>query len=237
MDHDLSREMNGKPGRAASAPPQARRQRLSPDERRRQILEAAVTYFAEVGFDGGTRALARKLGVTQPLIYRYFPSKEDLIREVYNEVYLSRWRAEWEDLLSDRSLPLRERLVTFYSRYTEMIFDSKWLRIYLFSGLRGIGINQWWITFVEERILRRICEEVRHTHRLPSFAEVPVQGAEIDLYWTFHGGVFYYGLRRHVYRAEPHLDLRRFIELSVDSMLEGTPPTIRRILAEAAAPA
>ncbi len=219
--------------RRAPAQSRAGRRRLSPEERRRQIIDAAVAYFAEVGFDGGTRALAKKLGVTQPLIYRYFPSKEDLIREVYNEVYLSRWRAEWEDLLSDRKLPLRDRLVTFYERYTEMIFELEWLRIYLFSGLRGLGINKWWITFVEERILRRIAEEVRHAYGLPDLEAAPLMEAEIDLYWMFHGGVFYYGMRRHVYQAEPHLELKRFIELSVDSLLQGMPATVRGVLDEA----
>lgn len=206
------------------------RRRLSPEQRRRQILDAAIAYFAEVGFDGGTRALADKLGVTQPLIYRYFPSKEDLIREVYNDVYLGRWRPEWEDLLRDRSKPLRERLITFYKHYTETIFDSDWLRIYLFSGLRRVGINQWWITFVEERLLRRICEEMRFSFDLPRIEDVPIQDAEIDLYWMFHGGIFYYGLRRNVYHSGPHLELDPFIALSIDSLLEGMPGAVDRLL-------
>jgi AcrR family transcriptional regulator len=212
------------------------RRRLSPVDRRRQILEGAIAYFAEVGFDGGTRALAEKLGVTQPLIYRYFPSKEDLIREVYKEVYLDRWRTEWEHLISDRRLALRERLVTFYLRYTEVVFESEWMRIYLFSGLRGIEINRWWITFVEDRILRRVCEEIRHSYGLPSFAELPLQQAEIDLYWMFHGGIFYYGMRRHVYGAAPRLDLRSYLELSVETLLTGLPATVGRLLNGPASP-
>jgi len=212
------------------------RRRLSPVDRRRQILEGAIAYFAEVGFDGGTRALAEKLGVTQPLIYRYFPSKDDLVREVYNEVYLGRWQTEWEGLISDRSVPLRERLVTFYLRYTEVVFESEWMRIYLFSGLRGIEINRWWITFVEERILRRVCEEIRHSYGLPSFAELPVQQAEVDLYWMFHGGIFYYGMRRHVYGAAPHLEIQSFLELSVETLLAGLPATIGRLLNHPVAP-
>jgi AcrR family transcriptional regulator len=220
------------PQKDAAPAVKVRRRRFSPSDRRHQIIEAAVEYFSEVGFDGSTRDLAKKLGVTQPLIYRYFPSKEDLIREVYNQVYLGRWRAEWEDLISDRRLPLRERLVTFYLRYTEVIFASEWMRIYLFSGLRGLGINQWWITFVEERILRRICEEIRFVYDLPGFDVLPIQDAEIDLYWMFQGGIFYYGMRRHVYQASPHLPLQPFIELSVDSLLKGFPSTLQTILQE-----
>ena len=85
-----------------SKPVRPRSQRLAPDDRKRQILRAAVQYFAEVGFGGGTRELARRLQVTQPLIYRYFPSKEDLIQAVYQEVYLTRWQPDWDRDRYDR---------------------------------------------------------------------------------------------------------------------------------------
>jgi AcrR family transcriptional regulator len=212
------------------------RRRLAADQRRQQIIDGAVAYFAEVGFEGGTRALAKKLGVTQPLIYRYFPSKEDLIRQVYNDVYVGRWRTEWEELISDRRLPLRERLTGFYERYTDVIFTTEWIRIYLFSGLRGLGINQWWISFVEDHILRKICEEIRFAYGLPDPGEMPIQDAELDLYWMFHGGIFYYGMRQYVYRANPHLPLPKFIELSVDSLLDGLPASVGHVLDKARRP-
>jgi AcrR family transcriptional regulator len=206
--------------------------RLPPADRRRQIIDAAVSYFAEVGFEGATRALAERLGVTQPLIYRYFPSKDELIRAVYDEVYASRWRSEWLDLLERRETPLRERLIAFYERYTAVIFAPEWLRIYLFSGLRGLEINQRWITFVEDHVLARVCAEVRHELGLPSPDLLPITPAEIDLYWLFHGGIFYYGMRRHVYHVSPRIELKPFIELSIDSFLGGFPATIRAALAE-----
>ena len=57
----------------------APRQRLSPPERERLIVDEAILFFAEVGLAGQTRELAQRLGVTQPLIYRYFPTKHDFI--------------------------------------------------------------------------------------------------------------------------------------------------------------
>ena len=36
--------------------------------------------------------------MTQPLLYRYFPSKDDLIKEVYRTVYLEPFDAGWESL-------------------------------------------------------------------------------------------------------------------------------------------
>ena len=65
--------------------------RLSGPEREKHIALEAVHYFAEVGFGGDTRELAKRLGVTQSLLYKYFPNKEALINRVYEEVYLGRW--------------------------------------------------------------------------------------------------------------------------------------------------
>ncbi len=206
------------------------RRRLTPSDRRRQILDAAIVYFAEVGFDGSTRDLARRLCVTQPLIYRYFPSKEDLIRQVYEEVYLGRWRAEWEVLIADRSIPLRDRLVSFYQSYTEVMFAPEWMRIYLFAGLRSLNINKWWITFVETHVLKRICEELRIATKLPSAEELAIDKAEIDYLWVVHGGIFYNGMRRVVYNAELHLDVAATIEVGVDGMIGGYVAVSRGIL-------
>lgn len=200
--------------------------RLAPADRRRQILEAAVGYFSEVGFDGTTRGLAERLDVTQPLIYRYFPSKDELVRVVYQEVYLSRWKGEWLDLLGDRQVALKERLAAFYERYTAAIFERKWMRIYMFSGLRGLDINRWWINFVENQVILKICDEVRDELGLPSRDKFPITSEEIDLYWMFHSGIFYYGLRSHVYGMAPRTALKPFIELSVSGLLKGFPATV-----------
>ena len=110
------------------------RRRLPPAERERQIVDGAIRYFAEVGFEGQTRELARRLGITQPLLFRYFPTKDDLIDRVYEEVYLSRWKDEWPNGLKDRSLTLEERLVRYYEDYGSAIFNYEWVRIFMFSG-------------------------------------------------------------------------------------------------------
>src|SRR5271163_223220 len=93
--------------KAAPKPVREKQKRLSPDDRRKEYVAKATEFFAEQGFGGGTRDLARRLGVTQPLLYRYFPSKDDLIKEVYRTVYLEPLDPRWEKLLADRSRPLR----------------------------------------------------------------------------------------------------------------------------------
>lgn len=53
--------------------------RLPAAQRREQLLDTAVTLFAERGYGGATTAeLAKAAGVTEPIIYRHFRSKKDL---------------------------------------------------------------------------------------------------------------------------------------------------------------
>src|ERR1035438_5630886 len=103
----------------------SKQKRLSPDDRRKEFVVKATEFFSEEGFGGGTRDLAPRLGVTQPLLYRYFPSKDDLIKEVYRTVYLEPLETGWEKLLADRSRPIRDRLQEFYNNYTKGIFTRK----------------------------------------------------------------------------------------------------------------
>ncbi|HZK92090.1 MAG TPA: helix-turn-helix domain-containing protein [Stellaceae bacterium] len=57
--------------------------RLDSDDRRRAIVTAAVPLFARKGFAGTTtRELAAAAGVSEALLFRHFPSKQVLYREI-----------------------------------------------------------------------------------------------------------------------------------------------------------
>ena len=56
------------------------RKNLAAADRQQQVVERAITLFAQKGFALTTRELAEGLQVTQPLLYRYFPSKHLLSR-------------------------------------------------------------------------------------------------------------------------------------------------------------
>ena len=195
---------NDQPKRAGT-----KQRRLSPDDRRREFVATATEFFSEEGFGGGTRALARRLGVTQPLLYRYFPSKDDLIKEVYRTVYLDPLETGWERLLTDRSRSLRSRLLEFYRTYTDAIFTRKWLRIYLYSGLKGLDINRWYVGMVEDKILTRIIREYRHDVGLA--VQNKPSAAELELAWVLHGGIFYYGVRKYIYESSVLEDKEQMI--------------------------
>jgi TetR/AcrR family transcriptional regulator len=53
--------------------------RFSAADRRRQILDVATQIFSRQGFQGATtRQIAQQSGVTEALIFRHFPTKDDL---------------------------------------------------------------------------------------------------------------------------------------------------------------
>jgi AcrR family transcriptional regulator len=203
--------------KAAAKPVRAKQKRLSPEERRSEFVAKATEFFSEEGFGGGTRDLARRLGVTQPLLYRYFPSKDDLIKEVYRTVYLEPLDTGWEKLLADRSRPIRDRLQEFYSTYTEVIFTRKWLRIYLYAGLKGLDINRWYVGVVRDKILTRIIRECRHEAGLP--VQTKPTASELEMAWVFHGGIFYYGIRKYIYESVVLEDKEQMISDALDVYL------------------
>ncbi len=57
--------------------------RLDSDERRKAIVQAAAPLFAKKGFAGTTtRELAEAAGISEALLFRHFPSKQLLYREI-----------------------------------------------------------------------------------------------------------------------------------------------------------
>ncbi len=206
------------------------RKRLPRGEREQMIVQEAIRFFAEVGFEGQTRELARRLGITQPLIFRYFPTKDDLIERVYQEVYISRWNPWWEELLEDRSKPLTERLATFYKAYAKAIFTYEWVRIFVHSGLKGANINRRYLALIRDRVLKRIMTEVRAEQNLPTPEEVPFSEREIELAWGLHGGVFYIAIRKWIYDFDIPEDIDGVLEATVESFVKGAPTVMRKLL-------
>ena len=82
-----------------------------------KIIAGAAQFFSEHGFGGQTRELSSSLGIAQPLLYRYFPSKQALIHRIFEEFFEKRWNGNWQALILNESLSIEARLRRFYSEY------------------------------------------------------------------------------------------------------------------------
>ncbi len=69
--------------------------RLTASDRRQQILEAASGLFARKGYQGATtREIAEEAGINEALLFRHFPSKENLYWTLIEELCAARGRTQ-----------------------------------------------------------------------------------------------------------------------------------------------
>jgi AcrR family transcriptional regulator len=209
-----------------------KRRRLAPEEREREILEGAVRFFAEVGFDGGLRDLAKRLGITHQNLFRYFPTKEALIERVYQEVYLGKWQPEWENLLKAPDRPLELRLSDFYKAYVRSIYSYEWVRIFVFAGLKGVGISQRYLPLIQKKVIVPLTIELRLRAGVSKPLTLPPSAEELEIAWGLHGEIFYLAIRRWVYDLPVPDDLDRLIDNAIATFLGGAPRTIHSLLKE-----
>lgn len=97
--------------------------RLDPTVRAEQILAEATQFFAERGFEAQLSDLAARVGVSEPLIFRYYRTKQVLIEAVYDRVFIQRWSEDWLTGLADRAVPVRARVERFYLSYLNAVDD------------------------------------------------------------------------------------------------------------------
>ncbi|MFI1398770.1 TetR/AcrR family transcriptional regulator [Streptomyces sp. NPDC020681] len=87
--------------------------RMSAEERRESVIRAAITEFARGGYDGtSTEAIAKRVGVSQPYLFRLFKNKRELFLAAAMRCLEETPPAFADALQSDR--PPREAMASAY---------------------------------------------------------------------------------------------------------------------------
>lgn len=193
---------------------------LSYADRERQIVEKAIEYFSENGFQASTREIAKHIGVTQPLLYRYFKTKNELVDRVFSEVFLTRWKGEWQVQLQDRSVPFRERLKVYLKDYCDSILHREWIRIFLLGALNDQSINKRYISMLQERTFPIILNEFYNSIGVTNTDEANWK-LDSEILWSFHSSFFYLGVRKYVYQLPVPDDIDTLVDAKVDAFLDG----------------
>lgn len=202
--------------RAAHSPPR----RLPRTERQALVLAKAAEYFAEHGLNAQTRAIAEACGVSQRLLYSLFPSKAALIEEVYNREIAGLFKAVWFVKLKDRSVPLEERLISFYRDYYESLLTRRWLRLFLFSSLAGLRMAPTYTDAIVTHALEIVVAEAAHDVG----RSVPANIDELtEIGWTLHGAVSHLAIRRRIYSNENTTPPEQVIAMNVRAFLAAMP--------------
>jgi AcrR family transcriptional regulator len=124
-------------------------------ERRRCIVDAALPAFARSSYRGVTTAeIARAVGVSEPILYRHFPSKRDLYLACVHEAW-ARLRDLWAEAL-EREEDSSGRLAAMGRAYLEA------------SGMRALLVELWVQALTEageDAVIRRFLRgHLREVH-------------------------------------------------------------------------
>jgi len=104
--------------------------RRLPEERPRQILLAAVEVFGEHGIAGAKlEEIAARAGVSKGTIYLYFPSKEDLFREVVRQLLVPAIAAVERELVDGSAVEQLERYLRLQWAHFDRPGSSGWVRL------------------------------------------------------------------------------------------------------------
>ncbi len=141
---------------------QARRRRVMkrPDERRREILEAATELFRQRGFETTTvQAVAAAAGVAAGTVYLYFPSKEAILTAL---------QEDFEAGLLDRFADISEAVLAEEKETGEVVSYEEAISR-LIDGLVDFSIEH-----------RAVAEVIaRHVGRKTLTAESPLLGGAL----------------------------------------------------------
>jgi AcrR family transcriptional regulator len=219
------RKINVDAVEGGSTPAVCRRRRMLAVDREELILVEATRYFAEHGLSAGTIELARRIGITQPLLYRYFPTKEALLKKVYERLFPQNWDPTIVALLDDRRIPLRDRLKSFYRRFAEQVLTYEHVRLFLFSGLTNSSFNAEYYTVVTERIFTRVVAALR-SECFGKKTKRAITPEEMELVQSLHGAIYHVAYRRWLHGPSLGYDLGALIGRKVDFYLDGALQTM-----------
>ena len=195
--------------------------RLAARDRRLQIMEAAKELFAGQGLEGTTtRQIAERARVNEAIIFRHFPSKEDLYWEIIDrESELAGWQPALERRLrsgaSNRDIfaGIAEDILVRRAQ------DSSLSRLLLFSALENQRRSQRFLQTHVVAYYELIARYIQERIAAGAFRAInPLLAAR-----GFVGMVVYHSLVQEIYGAKRYqeFDLKEVSETLTDIWLGG----------------
>ncbi|MGG1518119.1 helix-turn-helix domain-containing protein [Paenibacillus oryzisoli] len=126
-------------------------------ERREQILQGAKELFAQHGYHGTSiRAMHKHIGITDGLLYHYFPGgKQEILETIVKEAQESRFQ-QMDELIKGihPGQPLEVALYQFISgMVTKMLGDRDFLKIMLRDSEQIVSGDK---HFMSDMVLQRL---------------------------------------------------------------------------------
>jgi AcrR family transcriptional regulator len=194
--------------------------RMTAEDRRGQILRGAMDLFAEKGFRGATtREIARHVGISEALMFKYFPSKEALYRAIIQK----RTDGSEEMFFPKEAVQAKDDRQVFRSIASNLIArntgDPTFMRLILYSALEGHELSR---IFFETHVMGRtrlLADYIRQRIKEKAFKPVPPLLAAR----AFMGMIIHYVQFREIYGMKNFLKFsqKKAVQTFVDTFLNG----------------
>jgi AcrR family transcriptional regulator len=206
----------GAPGK----PTRSKRVRVSGEDRRRQIIEAATMLFSRKGFRGTTtREIAEVVGVNEAILFKHFSTKEELYAAIIEaNSHVERLMGTMLEAAErgDDAEVLRTLAQEMIARTRR---DPTLMRLTFFSALEGHALSDMMFRSRVQQLDDFLSGYIARRIAAGAFRDLdPLQAA-----WNFMGMVAYHTQRRELFRQTPppHLTGDRAIEEMVQLFLNG----------------
>ncbi|MFC3229329.1 TetR/AcrR family transcriptional regulator [Marinibaculum pumilum] len=214
---------DGKKEGGRAARPAARRRGRPPqpeaiEERRKQILAAAIEIFGRRGFHDATmQQISRAAGISVGLIYQYFRDKEDLLHAVISEI-LDSYLREIPAARATQTEPL-ERLHAAVRAYFRVVDEHRAAALIGYRESRVLPRARMTEIMARERettgLIAESVEECRRAGVL--------QVADPELL-TYQLVVYVHAWPLHAWRLEPQPGGEAYIERGMAQLLRPVQP-------------
>lgn len=191
--------------------------RISRPERQASIIAAAACLFAEKGFNGTTtREIAKTAGISEALLFKYFPTKQALYAAILAE------KAPVSQLLEvvEEAAKKRDdiRVFTLVANYRiHRGTDPTLLRLLLFSALEGHELSDMFFQNQHRMFYDYLSGYIARRIREGAFRRVdPMVVAR-----AFMGMIAHHRLLHEIFRVPMHCSPEDSVATYVQLFLEG----------------
>ena len=194
--------------------------RMTAGGRREQILRGSMKLFAEKGFRGTTtREIAQQLGISEALMFKYFPSKKALYRAIIRK----RTDGSEEMFFPKEAIQSKDDRQVFRSIASYLISkntdDPTFMRLIQYSALEGHELSK---IFFESHAMEKtklLSKYIRQRIKEQAFQNVPPLLAAR----AFMGMILYYVQSQELYGLKDHFNFsqKKVVDTFVETFLNG----------------
>jgi len=201
--------------------PARKTMRVSGQERQASLIASASSLFAAKGFNGTTtKEIAKAAGISEALVFKYFPTKRALYAAILKEkVTVSELLEAVEDAAKKRDDRLVFTLIASYRIRPGV--DPTLLRLLLFSALEGHELSDMFFGKQHKVFYDHLATYIQTRIQERAFRKVdPLLAAR-----AFIGMVVHHRLLHEIFRVPMHRSheetVATYVELFVNGLKQG----------------